>query len=183
MNAIQKEGTKYVIIKADISGKDDNGAMALVFFEVWFKLNDTDTDWTKVTNLKSLYSETDDPSAVAEVPSNEGGIDPTTGQMLPVSFHAGMIGPAVEPKIFAWDAGKQSENFKSNNAKIRIIAFYPKKDEFNTPRPDSEQVSGWNGTGEFSSEEQPQEEVNSLIQIICPNFSEILCTNAYPTMQ
>ena len=88
MNAIQKEGTKYVIIKADISGKDDNGAMALVFFEVWFKLNDTDTDWTKVTNLKSLYSETDDPSAVAEVPSNEGGIDPTTGQMLPVSFHA-----------------------------------------------------------------------------------------------
>ena len=77
-----------------------------------------------------------------------------------------MIGPAVEPKIFAWDAGKQSENFKSNNAKIKLLRSIPEKDEFNTPRPDSEQVSGWNGTGEFSLGGTTPGEVNSLIQIV-----------------
>ena len=177
-----KKKVKYVIIKADISGKDDNGAMAQVFIEVWFKLNDTDTDWTKVTNLKSLFSETDDPSLSGGIPYNEGAdVDPTTGSYIPASFDAGMIGPAVESKIFAWDAGKQSENFKSDTAKIRIIAI-PRK--MNSTQFDLVQNKFLDGmVQEHSPSEEPQEEVNSLIQIICPNFSEISCTNAHPTMQ
>jgi len=53
-------------------------------------------------------------------------------------------------KVFAWDAGAESSELKSDDAVIKIIAFYPKKDEFGSERPVNEQVSGWGGVGEFN---------------------------------
>ena len=151
VNANQKEGTKFVIIKADISGKEDPGGGfggVPMFFEVWFKQTVAETTWQKINNLRQMISETDDPNIASEMPANEF-FDGTVYQK--VSFHLNGVGSAFTPKVFAWDAGAESSEFQSSDAVIKIIAFYPKLDEFSgTLKADSEQVSGWNGVGEFT---------------------------------
>jgi hypothetical protein len=151
VNANQKEGTKYVIIKADISGKEDPGGFgaAPMYFEVWFKQTAAETTWQKVNNLKQLATEFEDPDIAYELAANES--DDGFGGMQKVSFHLTGVGSALTPLVFAWDAGAESSEFQSSDAVIRIIAFYPKIDEFGaTPKPAFEQVSGWNGIGEFT---------------------------------
>ena len=146
--AQQKEGTKFVIIKADISGKDDGfGGGEMMFFEVWFKQSVAETTWQKVSNLKELANETDDPGPAPEVAANEF-FDGVESQK--VSYHLNGVGLAPVSKVFAWDAGAESSELKSDDAVIKIIAFYPKKDEFGSERPVNEQVSGWGGVGEFN---------------------------------
>jgi len=150
INAEQKDGTKFVIIKADISGKEDPGGGfggVPMFFEVWFKQTVAETTWQKINNLRELVTETDDPSISAELPANEY-FDGAVNQK--VSFHLNGVGSALTPKVFAWDAGAESSEFKSSDAVIKIIAFYPKMDEFGSEKPATEQVSGWNGIGEFT---------------------------------
>jgi len=63
--ANQKEGTKFVIINADISGKDDPGGAvsgSMMYMEVWFKQTATETLWQKVSNLKEMYTIDSDPN-------------------------------------------------------------------------------------------------------------------------
>ena len=152
VNANQKGGTKFVIVSADISGKEDPGGAgggSMMFMEVWFKQTAAETSWKKVSNLKELASVDDDPNAAVELASNES-FDPATGTYVKSSFHLNGIGSALTSKIFAWDAGAESSEYKSDDAIIKIIAFYPKKDEFGGDKPYNEQVSGWDGIGEFS---------------------------------
>lgn len=150
INAEQKEGTKFVIIKADMSGKDDPGGSpdgVPMFIEVWFKQTAAETTWQKINNLRQMISETDDPNIASEMPANEyfDGVETQK-----VSFHLNGVGSALTPKVFAWDAGAESSEFNSSDAVIRIIAFYPKMDEFGSEKPADLQVSGWNGSGEFT---------------------------------
>ena len=149
INAEQKEGTKFVIITTDISGKDDAGLAAPMFFEVWFKQTAAETAWRKVSNLSGMANEFDDPSSAVELTGGES-FDPVSGTYQKVSFQLNEVGSALVKKVFVWNAGAESEEFKSDDAVIKIIAFYPKKDEFGTENPMEQQVSGWNGIGEFS---------------------------------
>jgi len=152
--ANQKEGTKFVIINADISGKDDPGGAvsgSMMYMEVWFKQTATETSWQKVSNLKEMYSidsDPGDPAGATELAANEALA--SNGEYVKLSFHLNGVGSALTSKIFAWDAGAEPAEFKSDDAVIKIIAFYPKKDEFGSEKPLDQQVSGWDGTGEFS---------------------------------
>ena len=146
--ANQKDGTKFVIIQADVSGKEDGGVGVPMFFEVWFKQTAAETTWQKVNNLKEMASELDDPSFAAEVPVNES-FDSVTGEYQKFSFHLNDVGSALLKKVYVWDAGAETSEYKSSDAMIKIIAFYPKQDEFGTEKPLEQQVSGWDGTGEF----------------------------------
>jgi len=151
INAEQKDGTKFVIIKADMSGKEDPGGGfggVPMYFEVWFKQTAAETTWQKINNLKEMISETDDPGIASELPANE--FHDGVGGVEKVSFHLNGVGSALTPKVFAWDAGAESSEFNSSDAVIRIIAFYPKMDEFGSEKPADQQVSGWNGSGEFT---------------------------------
>ena len=150
VNANQKEGTKFVIIKADISGKDDPGGFGGVqmYFEVWFKQTAAETTWQKVSNLSEMASEFDDPSFTTELAANES--DDGFGNFEKVSFHLNGVGSALISKVFVWNAGSETSEYKSDDAIIKIIAFYPKTDEFGSEKPQWEQVSGWNGIGEFN---------------------------------
>jgi hypothetical protein len=151
VNANQKEGTKFVIITTDISGKDDPASPAgsMMYFEVWFKQTAAETSWHRVSNVKEMWSAFDDPNIANELPSNEA-YDPITGTNEKVSFHLGGVGAAMTPKVFVWDAGAEPAELKSDDAVIKIIAFYPKKDESGFEKPVEQQVSGWDGIGEFS---------------------------------
>jgi hypothetical protein len=147
--ALQKEGTKFVIISANMSGKDSEPTM---YFEVWFKQTAAETSWQRVSNLKELYSVDDDPNdpgAATELPANEAP-DPVTGNWVKLSFHLNGVGSGIGSKVFAWDAGAEPAEFKSDDAVIKIIAFYPKKDDTGLQKPYDLQVSGWDGIGEFS---------------------------------
>jgi len=151
VNANQKEGTKFVIIKADISGKDDPGGFGggvQMYFEVWFKQTAAETTWQKVSNLSEMASEFDDPSSAIVLAANE--FDDGFGNFQKVSFHLNGVGSGLTSKVFVWDAGSETSEYKSDDAIIKIIAFYPKKDEIGSEKPLSEQVSGWNGIGEFN---------------------------------
>ena len=155
VNANQKEGTKFVIISADISGKDDDpagGGGSMMYFEVWFKETAAETSWQRVSNLKEMYnvdSDPNDPAGAFELPANEA-FDSATGTYVKASFHLNGVGSALTSKIFAWDAGAEPAEFKSDDAVIKIIAFYPKKDEYGSLKVNEQQISGWDGIGEFS---------------------------------
>jgi len=150
VNANQKEGTKFVIIKADISGKDDPSGFGggQMYFEVWFKQTAAETTWQKVSNLSEMAYEFDDPSTATELAANE--VDVGFGDFQKVSFHLNGVNSELTSKVFVWNAGSETSEYKSDDAIIKIIAFYPKTDEFGSPKPLSEQVSGWNGEGEFN---------------------------------
>jgi hypothetical protein len=62
----------------------------------------------------------------------------------------GETGLSPAAKSFIWNAGDDAPNINTSDAKIRIIAFYPKmlEDGVNT-KSMSEQTSGWNGEGNF----------------------------------
>lgn len=145
VDANQKEGTKCVIIKADLSGK---GSEPMAYCEVWFKLNPSDTQWLRVDNLKTLYNEFEDPNTAPELPANEGY---DSGTSVKLSYHINGLTEAPSQKIFVWDAGAQSSDYQSENAIVKVILFYPKKDEFGTPEPSDQQSSGWDGFGVFSA--------------------------------
>jgi hypothetical protein len=150
VNANQKEGTKFVIIKADISGKEDPGGAVggvQIFFEVWFKQTAAETSWQKVSNLREIANEFDDPNFATELAANES-FNGTEYQK--VSYHLNEVGSALTSKVFVWDAGAETSEYKSDDAMIKIIAFYPKMDESGSVAPIDLQVSGWDGTGEFN---------------------------------
>jgi hypothetical protein len=150
VNANQKEGTKFVIIQADISGKEDPGGAfggSMMFFEVWFKQAAAETSWQKVSNLKEMATAGDDPTSATDIPANESF---NGAEYQKFSYHLNGVGSALTPKVFVWDAGAEISEYKSDDAVIKIIAFYPKKEEFGGDKPADQQVSGWDGTGEFN---------------------------------
>lgn len=148
VNANQKEGTKFVIIQADISGKSDfPGFGSMMFFEVWFKQTAAETSWQKVSNLKEMSSADDDPTNATEIAANESF---NGAEYQKISYHLNGVDSALTTKVFVWDAGAEISEYKSDDAVIKIIAFYPKKDENESDKPADQQDSGWDGNGEFS---------------------------------
>ena len=150
VNANQKEGTKFVIIQADISGKEDPAGLvggSMMFFEVWFKQTAAETSWQKVSNLKEMFSAGDDPTNAPEIAANESF---NGAEYQKISYHLNGVDSALTTKVFVWDAGAEISEYKSDDAVIKIIAFYPKKDENESDKPADLQVSGWDGNGEFS---------------------------------
>jgi len=119
-----------------------------MYFEVWFKQTAAETTWQKVSNLSEMAYEFDDPSTATELAANE--VDVGFGDFQKVSFHLNGVNSELTSKVFVWNAGSETSEYKSDDAIIKIIAFYPKTDEFGSPKPLSEQVSGWNGEGEFN---------------------------------
>jgi len=151
VQAQQTEGTKDVAISFELTGKDSgDGTGSIVFGELWFKETESKTTWTKVSTVGVIdeFSPTFNPANLMEY-------DPDTGTNT--SYPTIMLGGAgVSPttKNFIWKAGDDAPNINTADAKIRIIAFYPKMNEDGvTEKPGGDQVSGWDGIGDFGGSE------------------------------
>ena len=152
ITAEQRAGTKYIEFSADITGKTGDGISNRINVEFWFKgdIYDAGAQWVKISEIQSINFAGEDAEYATQLFKNESNeIDPSTGLYKAASFQIPDIIDAPINKIFLWDAGKESDNFSSANAQIKIIAFYTKRDEFNSEKPSAEQVSGWDGIGEF----------------------------------
>ena len=151
--AEQRAGTKYIEFSAEMTGKTGDGIQNRINVEFWFKgdINDAGAQWVKISEIKSINFAGEAAENATELLKNEGNeFDPSTGFYKAASFQIPDITDAPMNKVFLWDAGKESDNFSSANAQIKIIAFYTKRDEFGSEKPAAEQVSGWDGIGEFN---------------------------------
>jgi len=147
VQAEQTQGTKDVAISFELTGKDSGGVIgSMIFGEVWFKESGSMTTWTKVSTV-GLFDE----FSGTFNPANIMGYDPDTGTETEYPTIAlGVAGLSPVAKNIIWNAGDDAPNINTSDAKIRIIAFYPKMLEDGvTEKPMSEQTSGWNGEGNF----------------------------------
>ena len=147
VQAEQVQGTKDVAISFELTGKDSGGGTgSIVYGEVWFKETESKTTWTKVSTVGSIdeFSGTFNSANMLES-------DPETGtETFYPTLWLGEAGLSPAAKSFIWKAGDDAPNINTSDAKIRIIAFYPKMLEDGvTPKSMSEQTSGWNGEGNF----------------------------------
>jgi len=147
VQAEQVQGTKDVAISFELTGKDSGGGTgSIVYGEVWFKETESKTTWTKVSTVGSIdeFSGTFNSANMLES-------DPETGtETFYPTLWLGEVGLSPVPLNFIWKAGDDAPNINTSDAKIRIIAFYPKMLEDGvTPKSMSEQTSGWNGEGNF----------------------------------
>jgi len=147
VQAEQVQGTKDVSIQAEFTGKKEGAYDAMVHGEIWFKENEAMTTWTKVS---SIYGELTPGSGNLEALNlMEWNPDTAQDELYP-TIDLGQIGDTPQSKTLVWKAGDDAPNINTSNAKIRIIAFYPKMLEDGvTEKPMSEQTSGWNGEGNF----------------------------------
>jgi len=118
VQAEQIVGTKDVQVSFELTGKP--GA-SLCFIEVWFKTDSAQTQWQQVKSIP--YA----PEGLQEVPYDildEGG--------NPIGQDKAFTTGATESpqnKMFTWNAGNDAPDISTQDARIRIIAFYPKVDE------------------------------------------------------
>ena len=142
VQAEQVQGTKDVQVSFELTGKP--GA-DLCLIEVWFKSDSAETQWQQVKSIP--YT----PEGLQEIPYDildEGG--------NPIGQDKAFITGATESpqnKMFTWNAGNDAPDISTQDARIRIIAFYPKVDEFGSEKSNSEQKSGWDGLGDFGGSE------------------------------
>jgi len=147
VQAEQTQGTKDVAISFELTGKDSGGGTgSMINGEVWFKESESKTTWTKVSSVGTI-----DQFSGTFTSANLSEWTPDTGtDTLYPTFHLGEAGLSPVAKNFIWKAGDDAPNINTADAKIRIIAFYPKMNEYDaTEKPAAEQVSGWNGEGDF----------------------------------
>ena len=147
VQAEQAQGTKDVAISFQLTGKDSGGGTgSIVYGELWFKETESMTTWTKVSTVGFIdeYSGTFNSANMVEP-------DPETGtETFYPTLWLGEAGLSPVPFNFIWKAGDDAPNINTSDAKIRIIAFYPKMNEDGaTEKPLADQVSGWNGEGDF----------------------------------
>ena len=141
VQAEQIVGTKDVQVSFELTGKP--GA-DLCFIEVWFKADSTQTQWQQV---KSIPYDAGNPNGLQEILfdlwdefGNPSGQDK--------AFTAGAT-ESPQNKTFTWNAGNDAPDVNTEDAQIRIIAFYPKMEEWGTEKPTDQQKSGWDGIEEF----------------------------------
>jgi hypothetical protein len=147
VQAEQMQGTKDVQVSFELTGKDSGGGTgSIVYGELWFKETESKTTWTKVSTVGSI-----DEFYGTFNSANMIDYDPETGMQTPYpTLWLGEAGLSPVPFNFIWKAGDDAPNINTSDAKIRIIAFYPKMLEDGvTPKSMSEQTSGWNGEGNF----------------------------------
>lgn len=146
VQAQQIAGTKDVSISLQLTGKlDESGFDHPVYGEVWFKEIESMTTWTKVSSISGETA----PGTIESL--NMFEYNPDTGENVSYpTIVLGEIGDAPKTKTLTWKAGDDAPNINTSSAKIRIIAFYPKMNEDGvTEKPVADQVSGWNGEGDF----------------------------------
>ena len=136
VHAMQEQGTKDVFIEFNASGKEGENEL---YYEVWFRQNSA-FDWSQVSSLENAF----DASPVDAV---EGDFN---GEWKRFSYKRGLT-PWMEMVNLRWKAGIDVPDISSQDAQIRIVGFYPKKDEFGSLLTQDQQVSGWNGIGEFGN--------------------------------
>jgi len=124
--------------------KKEEAFDATVHGEIWFKENEAMTTWTKVSSIHGELT----PGNLQALNLFEWNPDTAQTEFYP-TIDLGQIGDTPVSKTLVWKAGDDAPNINTSNAKIRIIAFYPKVDEFGTVKPISQQTSGWNGEGNF----------------------------------
>ena len=141
VQAEQVQGTKDVQVSFELTGKP--GA-SLCFIEVWFKTDSAQTQWQQV---KSIPYDAGNPNGLQETLfdlwdefGNPSGQDK--------AFTAGAT-ESLQNKTFTWNAGNDAPDVNTEDAQIRIIAFYPKMEEWGTVKPTDQQKSGWDGFGDF----------------------------------
>ena len=147
VQAEQTQGTKDVTISFELTGKDSGGGTdSTVLSEFWFKETESKTTWTKVSTVGSIDEFSGTLNSANMIES-----DPETGtETFYPTLWLGEAGLSPAAKSFIWKAGDDAPNINTSDAKIRIIAFYPKMLEDGvTEKPMSEQTSGWNGEGNF----------------------------------
>ena len=140
VQAQQMEGTKDVAVSFELTGKP--GA-SLCYIEVWFKSESASTQWQQVKSIP--YSPEGLQELTYDVWDESGSL---TGQ-----DKAFTTGAADFPqnKSFTWNAGNDAPDINTQDARIRIIAFYPKMEEWGTAKATDQQKSGWNGKGDFGA--------------------------------
>jgi len=149
VQAEQVQGTKDVAISFELTGKDSGGGTGSpVYGEFWFKETESKTTWTKVSTVGSIDEFSGTLNSANMIES-----DPETGtETFYPTLWLGDAGLSPAAKSFIWNAGDDAPNINTSDAKIRIIAFYPKMLEDGvTLKPMSEQTSGWNGEGDFGA--------------------------------
>lgn len=136
VHAMQEQGTKDVFIEFNASGKEGENEL---YYEVWFRQNSA-FDWSQVSSLENAFDAT-------PVDAVEGDFN---GEWKRFSYKRGLT-PWMEMVNLRWKAGTDVPGISSQDAQIRIVGFYPKKDEFGSLLTQDQQVSGWNGIGEFGN--------------------------------
>jgi len=142
VQAEQVPGTKEVQVNFDLTGKVGS---AFCFIEIWFKSESAQTQWQQVTSIFSDPASTNGLQELAFVESYDEFGNPQQGK----AFTASAGEWAEVNKSFIWNAGEDVPDIQTADAQIRIIAFYPKVDEVGNPHPEDQQVSGWDGIGDF----------------------------------
>lgn len=146
VQAEQTQGTKDVAISFELTGKDSGGGTgSMINGEVWFKESESKTTWTKVSSVGTI-----DQFSGTFTSANLSEWNPDTGtETLYPTFDLGEAGLSPVTKSLIWKAGDDAPNINTSDAKIRIIAFYPKMFDDASFKPMSEQTSDWNGEGDF----------------------------------
>ena len=141
VNAEQLVGTKDVQVSFDLTGKP--GA-AVCFIEVWFKPDSTQTQWQQVKSIPY------DPGSAEGLQEMSYDLFDEFGTLVgqDKAFTTGAAEWA-QTKSFTWNAGNDAPDVNTQDAQIRIIAFYPKMEEWGTEKPTDQQKSGWDGIEEF----------------------------------
>jgi hypothetical protein len=146
VQAEQTQGTKDVTISFELTGKDSGGGTgSWIYGEVWFKESDSMTTWTQVSSVGAF----DAPSGTFMSANLNAWNDDTSTYTDYPTITLGEAGLSPVTRNFIWNAGDDAPNINTADAKIRIIAFYPKTEEWGTEKPAAEQTSGWNGEGNF----------------------------------
>jgi len=141
VNAEQLVGTKDVQVSFELTGKP--GA-AVCFIEVWFKPDSTQTQWQQVKSIPY------DPGSAEGLQEMSYDLFDEFGTLVgqDKAFTTGAAEWA-QTKSFTWNAGNDAPDVNTQDAQIRIIAFYPKMEEWGTEKPTDQQKSGWDGIEEF----------------------------------
>jgi hypothetical protein len=163
VQAQQMEGTKDVQISFELTGKNKP-----VHGEVWFKENNSMTTWTKVSSIFQEISPGD------LQPANLEDYDAASGTYISYpSIHIGIAKVTPTIKNFIWKAGDDAPNINTADARIRIIVFYPKMNNDGvTEKSVADQVSGWNGEGDFGGSGVSPDGDGSVVDTDGDGFSD-----------
>ena len=140
VQAEQLSGTKDVQVNFDLTGKPGGYTC---FIEIWFKSQSSQTQWQQV---KSIAYDVGNPDGLQELTFDSYD---ESGFVVQDKAFTTSAGEWAEVKSFTWNAGNDVPDIQTADAQIRIIAFYPKVDEVGNPHPEDQQVSGWDGIGDF----------------------------------
>jgi hypothetical protein len=162
VQAQQTEGTKDVQVSFDLSGKP--GA-SLCFIEVWFKSDSAETQWQQVKSIP--YSPEGLQDLAYDIYDENTGTIVGSDKVFTTS-----VTEWAQNKMFAWSAGNDAPNISTEDARIRIIAFYPKMEEWGTEKPYDQQKSGWDGFGDFGGSGSNPDGNGSVVDSDGDGFSD-----------